>query len=103
MWGFGPIPYIMKKLNLQVKITPKFTAEDWQLYSFSDEPENAKLSREAARAINAALKKAVNSGTLQPKEVFDTVYIVMDKYSVCGATDTESRGFLHEILEHIYR
>ena len=53
----------MKNLNktVTIKIYPKLTADQWQLYSFDDEPKLAAKSKLAARALNTALKKAVNS------------------------------------------
>ena len=102
----GPRPhsYIMKKLNKTVKIVinPKFTAADWQLYSFRYDPAQRETSKVAAKEINRALKVAVNKG--KPRDItYDTVYKVMDKYSDQGATDSEPRDMLLDILDDIYK
>jgi hypothetical protein len=93
----------MKKLNKTVKINidPKFSASDWQLYSFRDDPAMREMSKAAAKAINRALKIVV-AVEASRDVAFETVYNVMSKYSGCGATDTEPRGMLLDILNDIY-
>lgn len=100
----------MKNLNktVSIKIDPKFTADDWQLYSFSDTPSMATKSKLAARTLNTALKKAVNDmDTSLPKvDQWNTAYkavkVVMNRYSECGAEDTEPRYVLCDILDELY-
>ena len=100
----------MKNLNktVSIKIDPKLTADQWQLYSFDDEPKLAAKSKLAARAINTALKKAVNNmdSSLPEVDQWNTAYkavkIVMNRYSECGATDTEPRYVLSDILDELY-
>jgi hypothetical protein len=98
----------MKNLNKTFKIDPKITADQWQLYSFDDEPKLAAKSKLAARALNTALKKAVNNvdPSLPEVDQWNTVYkavaVVMHRYSECGATDTEPRYVLADILDELF-
>lgn len=93
---------IMKELNKRVTINPVFSASDWQLYSFSDDPEKAQKSKEAAAALNATLKKAVNKKDSKRAAVVFAMRKVMIEYSDCGARDTEPWDFLIDILDEIY-
>lgn len=100
----------MKNLNktITIKIDPKLTVSDWQLYSFSDEPKMAARSKLAAWALNTALMNAVNNMDTSLPEVdqwntaYKAVKLVMNLYSECGAEDTEPRYVLCDILDELY-
>ena len=92
----------MKYLNKRVTVDPMFSASDWQLYTFLDDPEKAQKSKEATLALNKALKKAVNKKNSNRADVALAVRKVMWKYSDCGARDTESWYLVLDILDEIY-
>ena len=92
----------MKNLNKSVKIDPKFTAAEWQLYSFRDDPIKAGGVPLVAIALNKALKTAVNKAGSDRKSAWKDVYAHLGKYAEYGASDTEHRDFLLDILGEIY-
>ena len=64
----------MKNLNIKTHIDPKFSAQEWQLYS--SVPGGAA----AARALNKALKVAVNAKGSTPSSVMSSVRAVFRKW-----------------------
>ena len=90
---------VMDYVNItrSVKIDPILTAHQWQLYTLS----LPRTCDKAAKSINAALKKAVNSG-LTRNEVYEAVEKVMYRLRNTGAADTEPRGVLADILDNIF-
>ena len=90
---------IMDKLNITkaVKIDPILTSDQWQLYTLS----LPRTCDRAAKSINAALKKAVNSGKNR-REVQEAVEKVMWRLRNTGAHDTEPRSVLADILDNIF-
>lgn len=92
----------MKNLNKRVTIDPKFSADEWELYSFSDDPGRAQKLKEAAVALNKALKTAVNKKGSTRVDVDIATRKVMLKYSDCGARDIETLNFVFDILDEIY-
>jgi uncharacterized protein with ATP-grasp and redox domains len=93
---------VMKYLNKRVMINPVFSVSEWQLYSFSDNPEKAQKSKEAAIALNKALRKAVNKEGSTRSTVALAIRKNMLEYSNCGARDTEPWDFLLDILDDVY-
>jgi hypothetical protein len=78
-----------------VKIDPKFSAEDWQLYTAS------MPCTKVANALNKSLKTLVNNGNTQ-QHVYESMITIMGLYSNHGASDTEPHWFLQHILSHVY-
>jgi hypothetical protein len=89
---------IVSKLGLQtrVTITPTFSANDWQLYTYSVPCD------EAAVKLNQALAEAVNAG-LTRAEVEKRMDVAMFELRTFGAADTEPRYVLAEALDHVFR
>jgi hypothetical protein len=86
----------MRNLNKTIKIDPKFTAEEWQLYT-----TGMKCTR-AANALNAALKRLVNANGSTDMSVAFGMGQVLEKYSKFGANDSEPRWMLQDILTQVY-
>lgn len=86
----------MKKLNLKVTADPKFTADDWQLYTSS-----MKCTR-VANSLNRSLKTLVNSGKSR-QDVYESMIAIMYLYSKYGATDTVVREVLLDMLDEIFK
>ena len=86
----------MRNLNMTVKIDPKFSAEDWQLYTAS-----MKCTR-VANVLNSNLKKLVNAG-YGMDWVEREMHKVMVRYSSYGAYDTEPIWVLTDILNQVYK
>jgi len=89
----------MKKLNKQIKINPEFTAFDWQLYSFINEPEKSK---EVADNLNEALKKAVNKKGSTRGSVMLAMHQSTIKFAEYGAFGLPTKYFIMDILCEIY-
>jgi hypothetical protein len=85
----------MLNLTRAVKIDPKYTAEDWQLYTAS-----MKCTK-AANALNKSLKTLVNNGNTR-QHVYESMITIMSLYSKYGAFDTEPRWVLEDILSQVY-
>ena len=83
-------------------INPVFSVSEWQLYSFSDDPEKAQKSKEAAVALNKTLSKAVNKEGSTRYSVALAMRKIMLKYSDSGARDTEPWYFVLDILDDVY-
>ena len=86
----------MRNLNMTVKIDPKFSAEDWQLYTAS-----MKCTR-VANSLNKSLKTLVNNGNTR-EYVYDSMITIMAHYSNYGAYDTEPIWFLDCVLNQVYK
>ena len=84
------------KLNMRVKIDPKLTAKDWELYS------DMKGVGEVARNMNSVLKSAVNAKDSTPLSVTQEMHKVMREFSSFGAYDTEPCATLRHILRKVY-
>ena len=87
---------IRSKLNISVKIEPCFTADDWCLYTAT------KDCRDAAKALNEALRNSVNYNCTTRYETSEAMTKVMEEWSDYGAYDYEPCRFLDEILKIIY-
>lgn len=87
----------MKRLNPTVKIDPKFTAEDWQLFTVS------MNCNPAARKLNTALRQAVNKKGSTAFEVRVAMCPVMMELSEFGANDSEPQWLLAKVLDEVYR
>ena len=85
----------MKRLNMTVNVDPTFTADDWQLYTSNEG------SAEAAVELNTALKEAVAKYT-ERCDVEDAMHTAMGKLRNFGASDSEPRWFLQDILDKLY-
>jgi len=94
----------MKNLNKTIKIDPKFTAAEWQLRSFRDNPAKTAVVSLSVIALdlNKALKTAVNKAGSTRQSVWKDVYSRFGKYAEYGASNIESRSFLVDILTDIY-
>jgi hypothetical protein len=80
-----------------VKIDPKFSANDWQLYTAS------MPCKRAANALNSNLKKLVNTKGSTVDSVRSGMSSTMAKYSKFGAYDSEPIWFLDHILNQVYK
>lgn len=85
----------MLNLTRTVKIDPKFTADDWQLYTSS-----MKCTR-VANSLNRSLKTLVNNGKSR-QDVYESMITIMHLYSKYGASDTEPRWVLEDVLSQVY-
>ena len=82
----------MKNLNISVKINPKFTADDWQLYTASMD------CQPAVDALNEALKLAVNTDGSTVDSAREYVFGIMRQFAEYGAYDTEPIWVLDDVL-----
>jgi len=87
----------MHGLTIKKQITANFSAEQWSLYTSSYLPECI----DAAKELNKALEDAVNSGG-DRWSCFKQVNIAMQRFENLGATDTEPREFLYDVLDQIF-
>jgi hypothetical protein len=87
----------MKRLNPTVKIDPKFTADDWQLFTASMNCNGA------ARKLNTTLRQAVNKKGSTAFEVRLEMHPVMRELSKFGANDSEPQWLLASVLDEVYR
>ena len=78
-------------------VTLQLTADDWQLYTVSKPAECA----EAAAHLNQEIKTAINEG-LNRDVVRSIAQTVMRKYADLGATDTEPRNVLEDVLDAVF-
>lgn len=85
----------MNKLGASVKIDPKFTWKEWQLFKM-------KGSAGVARALNTKLKSLVNSGKYSRDDITDQMHTLMSESRKFGAFDSEPRWFLEDILDEVY-
>lgn len=87
----------MHGLTIKKQITANFSAEQWSLYTSSYLPECI----DAAKELNKSLEDAVNSGS-DRWGTFKQVSLVMKRFENLGATDTEPREFLYDVLDQIF-
>ena len=100
------------------------TANDWQLYTAclptwtgrkqAEATAMRKRSERAAVQLNKAFVRAISKGRVteqlptlwegreDPKVVAKKMEAVQSKYESCGATDTEPRCVLQDLLEKVY-
>jgi len=100
------------------------TANDWQLYTaispwevgdaLAESKAQRKRSERAAVQLNKAFVRAISKGRVteqlptlwegreDPKVVAKKMEAVQSKYASCGATDTEPRCVLQDLLEKVY-
>ena len=75
----------------QIKITDlKFSADDWELY-------NNEGRDQVANMLNTVVKNAVNSGDDTP-QILKTIENAMYRYRGMGASDSEPRAVLSELM-----
>jgi len=93
----------VKNLAFKVKVTDiqiEFTESDWELYS---DMSGAEI---AADKINKQFRKLILEHSLIAPHSVHAVYgkmmDVLDDYVEFGATDTEPRFWVREILRDIY-
>lgn len=80
-------------MNTKIQITGvrlTLTARDWQLYPGADH---------VARQLNAAIAENVAEGRITTRRAAEAV---MAEHSRFGATDTEPRWVLHDLLDDIF-
>lgn len=82
---------IEKKITIKLELT----ADDWQLYTASTN------CTKAAMALNKAIETAVNTG-LSRYEVERAANVAMRANDKYGATDTEPRWVLNDILDEVF-
>ena len=86
----------MRNLTVVPKVTEcNLTADQWELYTAIFN------CNKAARALNSAFKRLVNSGMDRVK-VYHEMAKVMDKYSAYGAADSEPYYVLEDLLKAVY-
>lgn len=85
----------VRNLAKAIQITTcAVTADQWQLF---DKPKR----NQAARELNAAFKKAVNSGKSRGG-VNEAVWAPMKKWADLGAMDSEAFHMLSDMLDEIF-
>jgi hypothetical protein len=84
-------------LNKRVVISPTLNAAQWELYTDMLPGVTA-----VADELNEALRIAVNVDMLPKSFARDRVTLVMEANSHFGASDTEPRNILEDLLEEIY-
>lgn len=82
-------------LIINKKVELNYSADKWQLYTASMNCD------EAAQELNKAFTEAVNSG-LGKLEVYKSVEAVMRKYDNFGATDSEPRWVLEDLIRKVF-
>lgn len=82
-------------LNMRVHIEPAFTADDWQLFTAS--MDCAKV----AEKLNYELKIIVNGGN-ERFQVEKHMEPWLQTFSAYGASDSEPRWFLKQVLDEIF-
>lgn len=75
-------------------VTVNLSAKDWQMY---DSMEGAA---EAAEKLNRAVEAAVR--TNDRKTARSAIHAVMDELGDYGASDTEPRHVLYDVLDTVY-
>lgn len=83
-------------------------AHNWQLYSDMDGAEG--VARHLSSRLTTLVRKAKADLRAHPmlselklaKSIRDEMYELMEKYSRCGASDTEPSGVLVEELEEAF-
>jgi hypothetical protein len=73
------------------------SADDWEMYATSKPAECA----EAAAHLNREITTAINEG-LNRDVVRSIAQTVMRKYADLGATDTEPRNVLEDVLDAVF-
>lgn len=96
MWGSA-----MHNLTIETKrvVTCNFSADQWGLLTYSFPRDEIE---EIANRLNNQLNEYVNEEYTMT-EVRDGMHHYMLNCKNYGAYDSESRGFLEQVLEEIYR
>jgi hypothetical protein len=87
----------MRGLTIKKQVSVNLSADQWELYTVSY-PQECEF---AASVMNRALENAINSG-MSRDEVDTAVWPVMKQYSNLGATDSEPRYHLEDILDEVF-
>lgn len=77
------------------KAKVNFTPEQWSLFT------STRDCSYAARELNNQLEQSLNTHH-ERREVELEMMNYMDRFSVYGASDTEPRAFLAEVLDHVF-
>lgn len=80
---------------MRVHIEPTFTADDWQLFTALPD------CNAVAEKLNYELKIIVNSGS-ERFQVEKHMEPWLQRFSAYGASDSESRWFLKQVLDEIF-
>lgn len=86
----------MKTLNIDIRkvVTLNLSSRDWALYEMKGVyVATDQLNEQLAQALNAANDE---------QEAFEAGKAVLERFSEYGATDTEPRTVLIDIIERIY-
>lgn len=86
----------LTKLNRKTTVQPALTARDWQLFS---DMTGVNL---VAQTLNEKLAELVNAEGSTPESVMKGMAPFMRTYSSFGATDSEPRWVLQDIIEAVY-
>ncbi len=82
----------MKRV-IRIVIRPSFTADQWGLGGVPDREE-------AATALNAALKTAVNAGDASPPSIFDAMDTALAGYE--NIDDDAARELVARVVRTVY-
>ena len=86
----------MKTLNIDIRkvVTLNLSPRDWALYDMKGVyVATSRLNDQLAQALNAANDE---------QEAFEAGKAVLERFSAYGATDTEPRTVLIEIIERMF-